>query len=74
MSDLARILITLGIVLIAVGLLVVLLGRFNIPAGRLPGDMTWRGKNWTVSFPLMTSLIASVFLTLIFWIISHFRR
>lgn len=74
MSDLGRILVTLGLVLVGIGLMVLLFSRLNVPLGRLPGDMTWKGKNWVVSFPLMTSLLASLLLTLIFWIISHFRR
>ena len=74
MSDLGRILVTLGLVLVGIGLMVLLFSRLNVPLGRLPGDMTWKGKNWVVSFPLMTSVLASLLLTLIFWIISHFRR
>jgi ribose/xylose/arabinose/galactoside ABC-type transport system permease subunit len=74
MSDLGRILITLGAVLLAAGLLVLLLGRLNLPLGRLPGDMTWRGRNWSISFPLATSILLSVALTLLLWLISHFRR
>jgi len=74
MSDLGRILVTLGLVLVGIGLMVLLFSRLNVPLGRLPGDMTWKGKNWVVSFPLMTSLLASLLLTLIFWLISHFRR
>jgi len=74
MSDLGRILVTLVLVLVGIGLMVLLFSRLNVPLGRLPGDMTWKGKNWVVSFPLMTSVLASLLLTLIFWIISHFRR
>ena len=74
MSDLGRILVTLGLVLVGIGLVVLLFSRLNVPLGRLPGDITWKGKNWVVSFPLMTSLLASLLLTLIFWLISHFRR
>lgn len=74
MSDLGRILIFLGLLFVVVGLIVVGLSRFNIPLGRLPGDMTWRGRGWTVSFPFATSIILSIILSLIFWAISHFRR
>jgi Protein of unknown function (DUF2905) len=74
MSDLGRILIALGLLLVVIGLAVLLFARFNVPLGRLPGDLTWKGGNWTVSFPVMTSIILSVVLTLILWIINHFRR
>ena len=74
MTDLGRLLIFLGFLIIVVGLIVVLLGRFNVPLGRLPGDMIWRGRGWSVSFPLATSILLSVILSLILWAISHFRR
>lgn len=74
MSDLGRILIFFGLLLLVAGLVVVALGRFNLPIGRLPGDFSWRGRGWTVSFPLASSIVLSVILSLIFWVINHFRR
>jgi thiosulfate reductase cytochrome b subunit len=40
--------------------------------GRLPGDMSWKGDGWQVHFPLATSILLSVLLTLVFWIWSYF--
>ena len=74
MSDLGRILIFLGLVLVVVGLVVVVMGRLNFPIGRLPGDFSWRGRGWSVSFPLASSILLSVILSLILWAINHFRR
>ena len=74
MYDIGRLLIFFGLLLIVIGLVVLAFGRFNIPLGRLPGDMTWRGRGWTVSFPLATSILLSIVLTLILWIISRIRR
>jgi hypothetical protein len=74
MSDLGRILIFLGLVLVVVGLVVVVMGRLNFPMGRLPGDFSWRGRGWSVSFPLASSILLSVILSLILWAINHFRR
>ena len=74
MSDLGRILIFLGVILVVAGLIVVLMGRMNVPLGRLPGDFSWRGRGWSVSFPLATSILLSVILSLILWAINHFRR
>ena len=56
-----RFLIVLGIVLVAVGLLV----NFGVPIGRLPGDITYRRGNFSFYFPLTTSIIASILLTLL---------
>ena len=74
MSDLGRILIFLGLLLVIAGLVVVGLNRFNIPLGRLPGDLNWLGRGWSVSFPLVTCLLLSVILNLLLWAVNHFRR
>ncbi len=74
MSSLARILIGLGLLLILAGGVVYLLGRFGIPLGHLPGDISWRRKNVSVYFPLGTSILLSVLLSLILYLLSRFRR
>ena len=74
MSDLGRLLIFLGILLIAAGLIVIVLTRLHLPLGRLPGDLSWRGKGWSVSLPIATSLLLSVILSLLFWAINRFRH
>ena len=74
MSDLGRILVSLGLLLVVIGLIFIVFTRLNIPIGRLPGDLSWRGRGWSVSFPLATSILLSVVLTLVLWIINHFRR
>ncbi|MDO9462264.1 MAG: DUF2905 domain-containing protein [Deltaproteobacteria bacterium] len=68
--QLGKILIVLGLVIAGVGLLFTLGGK--IPwIGRLPGDIYIRRKNFTFYFPLATSLLISIILTLIFML---FRR
>jgi hypothetical protein len=74
MSDIGRLLIAFGLLLVAIGLAFLLFARLNVPLGRLPGDFTWKGSNWSVSFPLTTSIVLSVVLSLILWVINHFRR
>ena len=74
MSDLGRILISLGLLLVVIGIVLVGLNRLNIPLGRLPGDFNWRGRGWSFSFPLATSILLSVVLSLLLWLINHFRR
>lgn len=69
MRDLGRLLIVAGAVLLAVGIAVTILPRFGI--GRLPGDFVYRKGNFTFYFPLMTSILLSLALTLLFWL---FRR
>jgi hypothetical protein len=50
------------------------LGRMNVPLGRMPGDVTWRGKNTVVYFPIVTCIVVSVVLSLIMWVLNHLRR
>jgi hypothetical protein len=74
MNDLGRLLIGLGLVLLVAGGLLLLLGRTGIPLGRLPGDISYRGKNLSVYFPLGTSVLVSILLSLVFYLLSRFRR
>lgn len=73
MSDLGRILIFFGIVLVIAGLAVIVLARLHLPLGRLPGDFTWRGRGWSVSFPVVTCILLSIILSLVLWLIGRFR-
>ena len=74
MSEQGKILMLLGAVLLAAGLLLVFLGRTHLPLGRLPGDIVYRGKNATFYFPLVTSIVLSVLLSLVFYVVGRFRR
>ncbi len=74
MNGLGRALIGIGLLIAAVGGVVLLLGRTGLPLGRLPGDLTWRGKHMTVYFPLGTSILLSVALSLVFWLLSRIGK
>lgn len=74
MAEIGKLLVAMGAVLLAVGVVFLLLGRTHLPLGRLPGDMTYRGKHTTVFFPLTTSILLSIFLTLLFYLMGRFRR
>jgi hypothetical protein len=67
--NVSRILIIAGVILLLVGLAWPLLTRLGL--GRLPGDIMVERGNFRFYFPLATSLVVSVFLTLLFWL---FRR
>jgi Protein of unknown function (DUF2905) len=73
MIGLGRLLLIAGGILFALGLVVLLAGRLNLPLGRLPGDMLYRGKHTTFYFPLATSIVLSILLSLVFYLISRFR-
>ena len=74
MSDLGKLLVVAGAVAILAGAVLMLVGRAHIPLGRLPGDIVYRGKNSTFYFPLATSLLVSVVLSVVLYLIGRFRR
>jgi len=74
MTDLGKVLVVVGGLLVVVGLVVILLGKSHLPLGRLPGDLVYRGKNSVFYFPLATSILLSVVLTIVLALISRFRR
>ncbi|MGC2193533.1 MAG: DUF2905 domain-containing protein [Terriglobales bacterium] len=74
MSDVGKLLMLVGGFVILVGLAVVLLGKTGLPLGRLPGDIVYRGKNTVFYFPLATSILLSVVLSLVLYAVSRFRR
>ncbi len=74
MSGLGKLLVLAGVVAIVAGVALMLLGKANFPLGRLPGDMVYRGKNTTFYFPLATSILISVVLSLVLYLIGRFRH
>jgi hypothetical protein len=73
-ADIGKMLVYFGVVLAAIGLFLVLLGRTNLPIGRLPGDILYRGKHTTFYFPLATSILLSILLSLILYFVTRIRR
>lgn len=74
MSSLGKLLVILGAALIVAGVLVMVASRANIPIGRLPGDISYRGKNTAFFFPITTCIIISVVLSFILWVVNRFMR
>ncbi|HEX3651851.1 MAG TPA: DUF2905 domain-containing protein [Rhizomicrobium sp.] len=64
--DIRRLLIVVGLVLVAAGVLWPWLGRLGL--GRLPGDIAIQRQNFSFYFPVVTCLVISVALTLLFWL------
>lgn len=74
MTELGKALLGIGFLLILIGGLLVLAGRMGLPLGRLPGDIAYRGKNVSVFIPIGTSILISVILSLLVYLISRFHR
>ncbi len=72
MNPIAKLLIGLGILLIVLGFAWQIGGRF-ISLGKLPGDIVIKKENFTFYFPLMTSIIISIVLSLILYLFRTFK-
>ncbi|WP_280768619.1 DUF2905 domain-containing protein [Salipaludibacillus daqingensis] len=72
MNHIPKLLISLGVILIVAGVLWQIGGRF-ISLGRLPGDILIQRGNSTFYFPIMTSIIVSIVLSLIFYLFGRLR-
>ncbi len=74
MTDLGKLLIFLGATLLVAGIVLTVLGKMHLPLGRLPGDIIYRGKNTTFYFPLATSVLLSVVLSIVLYVIGRWRK
>ncbi len=74
MADLGKLLLLVGGVIILLGALMLLAGKLHLPLGRLPGDIVYRGKHTVFYFPIVTCILISVILSLIFWLFGRWHR
>jgi len=74
MGELGKAILGIGAVLMVVGAVMMLAARLGLPLGRLPGDIAYKGRSVTVYFPLGTSILVSVALSALLYLISHLRR
>jgi Protein of unknown function (DUF2905) len=74
MAEMGRMLVMLGVALVVIGGIVMLLGRAGLPLGRLPGDVLYQGKNTTFYLPLASSILLSVVLSVVLFLIGRLKR
>jgi hypothetical protein len=74
MENIARYLMLGGIILFLIGGGIFLASKFGIPFGRLPGDIRIEGENGSFFFPITSSILISVLLTIVLNIISRFLQ
>lgn len=74
MTGLGKLLIGFGGAMVLFGVVLMLAGRGNLPIGRLPGDIVYRGKHTAFYFPLVTCIVLSLVLSFILWIAGRFFR
>ncbi|MCE9646146.1 MAG: DUF2905 domain-containing protein [Chloroflexi bacterium] len=74
MENIARHLMFGGIILFLIGGGVYLAAKFGIPFGRLPGDIRIEGENGSFYFPLTSSILVSILITIILNLLSKFMN
>jgi hypothetical protein len=76
MQEMGKALVGIGLLLALIGGALLLASRSGVPLGRLPGGLHWQSRsgNTHVYFPLATSIILSLALSLILWLVHFFRR
>jgi len=70
MQEIGKLLVVAGVVLAIVGVLLWKFGGFG-PLGRLPGDISVQKENFSFHFPIVTCVLASLFLTLVMWLLRR---
>jgi hypothetical protein len=73
MQPFGKLLIIVGIVIVAAGVLLTFFDKIPF-LGKLPGDIHIKKENFSFYFPITTSIIISVLLSLVLWVISYFRK
>lgn len=63
----------MGKMFVIIGIIFIVIGIIWNFIGRLPGDLEFKIGNVSVHFPIMTSIVVSIILTLIFYVIGKFR-
>lgn len=74
LRELGKTLVIIGIVIAVAGLLLAVGGKLPFRLGRLPGDIAYQGRHGSFYFPVVTCLLLSLALTVLFWIVNYFRR
>ncbi len=72
MDNLSRTLMLAGIVIFLLGAAIFVVNKFGLPLGRLPGDIRIEGQNGSFYFPVTTSILVSVVLSLVLNLIGRF--
>lgn len=72
--ELGKLLLVIGAILVAIGALMISGVKMPFRLGHLPGDIAYQGRHGSFYFPIVTCIVVSVALTLIFWIINAFRH
>jgi len=74
MAEIGRSILFIGVVLVIIGILLLYSDKLPFSFGRLPGDIVYKKENFSFYFPLTTSIIVSIVLSLLFYFFGKFFR
>jgi hypothetical protein len=74
LREIGKLLLVIGVVLVGAGALLLYGARLPFRLGRLPGDIVYQGRHGSFYFPIVTCIVISMALTLLFWVVNFFRR
>lgn len=74
MQELGKALLGMGLLLALAGAVLLVSARFGFPLGRLPGDFAFKGRHFSVYFPLGTCILVSVVLSILLYLVSRLHR
>lgn len=73
MQNMGKTILIMGLMLVLVGAVIMIAGKFGLPFGKLPGDITYQKKNVTIFAPIGTMLLLSLIISLILNIFSRWK-
>jgi hypothetical protein len=74
MAEIGKSIIFLGIMIIIIGVILLFNDRLPFNLGKLPGDISYKKENFSFYFPITTSILISIVLSLLFYLFAKFFR
>jgi len=74
MAEIGKSIIIIGIVIVLIGILLTFSDKLPFSLGKLPGDIVYKKENFSFYFPITTSIIISIVLSLLFYFFGKFFR
>ena len=74
MTEIGKSLIFVGIIIVLIGVIVLFSDKLPFNLGKLPGDISYKKENFSFYFPITTSILISIVLSLLFYLFSKFLK
>ena len=74
MAEIGKSLIFIGTLIIIIGVVLLFIDRLPFNLGKLPGDISYKKENFSFYFPITTSILISIVLSLLFYLFGRFFR